>query len=256
MSTDTRTESATGPQPPQRPAAHPGRAWLLVLGIGLGVLSILSGVGNIVGSIGRDSVTRSETFSGVRVVDVDVSAEDVQIEAGPDDATRLDRSISWSLGRPTITQQLDGDRLVVRSSCHWWWGRGCSGRVHLTVPASVQVVARSSGGWVGVTGLSGDLDLESSAAHVDGRMLTSATVRAQSSAGDVDVRFAAPPSRVSAQSSAGDTVVLVPHDTELYRVTASSSAGSTEVLVRSDPSADRRIDAGSSAGDVTVGYDR
>ncbi|WP_426564888.1 DUF4097 family beta strand repeat-containing protein [Angustibacter sp. McL0619] len=236
------------------PPAGSARPLLIGLGIAFAVLSVLAGTMNIIGSIGRDSAQRQASYQGIRVVEVDVGAESVQIVAGTDDVTRLDRTISWSLTKPSFSERQEGDHLVIRSSCGIDFGRGCSGKVHLVVPADVQVTAHSSAGYVGVTGLTGALDLSSSAGHVDGVRLGSANVQADSSAGSVELSFSTAPTSVKATSSAGSVAVLLPQGDEAYRVEADSSAGSSDVSVRTDPSSSRTIVAHSSGGSVDVSY--
>jgi hypothetical protein len=236
------------------PPSGSARPLLVGLGIAFAVVSVLAGTMNIIGSIGRDSAQRQASYQGIRVVEVDVGAESVQIVAGTDDVTRMDRTISWSLAKPAFSERQEGDHLVIRSSCGVVFGRGCSGKVHLVVPADVQVTAHSSAGYVGVSGLTGVLDLSSSAGHVDGVRLGSASVQADSSAGSVELSFTSAPTSVKATSSAGSVEVLLPHDGEAYRVDADSSAGSSEVSVRTDPSSSRTVVAHSSAGGVEVAY--
>ncbi|MGN6300690.1 MAG: DUF4097 family beta strand repeat-containing protein [Angustibacter sp.] len=203
---------------------------------------------------GRGSRHLSETYTGVRTIDVQVSAEAIELVASADDTTRLDRTATWSMRAPKLTQQLDGDRLVVRSSCPFGFGLGCSGRVRIDVPSGVDVRVHSSAGAVRADGLSGALDLSTSAGSVRATNLTSSDVRASSSAGSVTVELASEPSRVTASSSAGSVTVLVPQGTASYRVSAKTSAGSENVDVRTDPASDRVIDVHSSAGSVRVGY--
>jgi hypothetical protein len=251
MTTQEVPQQSAAPQPTPSRGARP---LLLGLGIAFGVLSIAAGALNVMGSIGRETVRRHATYQGVRVVDIDVAAESVQVVAGPDDVTRLDRSISWSLGKPAFSQQQQGDRLVIRSSCGLDLGYGCSGTVHVVVPAATEVIAHSSAGSVGVTAVAGRLHLSSSAGNVDAVRLPSTDVQADSSAGSVHLSFTVAPARVKATSSAGSVQVLVPSGQESYLVSADSSAGSTDVSVRTDPSSSRTIEAHSSGGSVHVGY--
>jgi DUF4097 and DUF4098 domain-containing protein YvlB len=97
--------------------------------------------------------------------------------------------------------------------------------VTLTVPADVDVTAKSSAGRVSATGLEGSADLESSAGRVDVRD-HSGELRAHSSAGVVVVEG------------------LASDDAEI-----SSSAGTVDVTAVEPP---RNLVAESSAGDVTV----
>ncbi|HSS09672.1 MAG TPA: DUF4097 family beta strand repeat-containing protein [Acidimicrobiales bacterium] len=120
------------------------------------------------------------------------------------------------------------------------------------MPTTFAVQAHSNAGDVRVAGLDGPLDLSSSAGDVIADSLASTEVRAQSSAGSVDVAFKIEPHHVEARSSAGPVTVIVPPGGAAYRVDAHTSAGSTKVNVRTDPQSDRVIVADSSAGDVTV----
>jgi hypothetical protein len=230
------------------------RALVRGLGLALALALVAAGAISIAGSLARDSQRQQVGYSGVRVLDLDVGVEDVEVLAGPGSSVSLDRTLSWSWRRPSTTERLDGDRLVLRSSCPPSFGRGCSGRLRLVVPADVEVRAHSSGGDVRVSGLTGPLDLSSSGGDVRGDGLGSESVAAESDAGDVQLVMARPPGRVTATSSGGDVDVRVPGDSTTYRVDASSSAGSRDVDVRIDPGSPRTIRVESSAGDVRVGY--
>ena len=223
-------------------------AVLLALGlIGLGAL-------NIVGSLGRDSKRVQKSFAGITVLDVSVGSESVLVREGTGGATRLDRTISWSLGTPTLTQRREGHRLVIRSSCPFYVGWGCSGHIVVVVPPGTEVHAKSSAASVRAVDLTGPVELGSSAGSVSATGLLSPDATASSSAGSTHLAVAGPPSRVDASSSAGSVEVLVPRDLTAYLVDAGSSAGSSTVDVRTDPSSARTISAHSSAGSVRVGY--
>ena len=233
-----------------------GRTLVRSLALVLALALVVLGTVNIIGSLGRDSLTVDEVFRGVRVVDVEVDVESVEVLARRGSSTQLERVIAWSLKRPTISQRREGDRLVVRSSCPAQIGRGCSGTVRLLVPPDTEVRASSSAGSVRVVGLAGTVQLDSSAGSVEAIDLFSANLSASSSAGSVSLSFAAAPTLVSATSSAGTVEVLVPRGNETYRVDAGSSAGSSDVSVRTDPGSPRVLRARSSAGSVRIDYRR
>lgn len=230
------------------------RVLLRGLGVTLALLLVAAGGLSVAGSLARESRGEQASYPGVRVIDVDVSFEDVEVVAGPGPSVSLSRKVSWSLRRPNTTRRLDGDRLVVRSSCPVDLGRGCSGRLRLVVPADVVVRAHSSGGDVRVVGLTGPLDLSSSGGDVNGEDVASGSVAAASSGGDVRLTMARPPSKVVASSGGGEVEVSVPRDTTGYRVDASSSGGSRRVDVPVDPTSLRTIRVRSGGGDVRVGY--
>ena len=236
------------------PMSPGSRSLLRVSAVVLAVGAVLVSTLSIVGVLGRESVRIDRTYPGIRAIDIDVGAESVEIVAGAGSRTQIRRVVSWSLGRPTVSQRRHGDRLVVRSSCPISFGRGCGGTLRLAVPAATEVRADVSGASITVGGMSGVLVLTSSAGSVRGRGLVSPDVTASSSAGSVSLTFAVPPRRVSTESSAGSVQVLVPRGSETYRVDASSSAGSSKVSVRTDPGSSRTIKARSSAGSVRVAY--
>jgi DUF4097 and DUF4098 domain-containing protein YvlB len=112
--------------------------------------------------------------------------------------------------------------------------------------------ASSSAGSIAVTGLRGPLDLSSSAGSVSVTDVGSTDVRARSTPGSVAVTFTVDPNRVTATSTAGSVLVLVPANGPAYRVEAHTTAGSTAVGVPTDPKSDRTITATSTAGRVQV----
>lgn len=231
-----------------------GRAVVRLLAVLLALGMVVLGALNIVGSLGQDSKRVRHTYSGVRVVDVHVGAESVEVREGVGDSTRLDRTITWSLRTPTVVQRQVGQRLEITSHCPFSMGRGCSGHVLVVVPPGTEVHASSSAGSVRATGLSGVVELSSSAGSVSGTGLRSADVTASSSAGSTRLAFVVPPQQVDASSSAGSVEVVVPRGPAAYLVDAGSSAGSSDVAVRTDPASDRTVRAHSSAGSVTVRY--
>jgi DUF4097 and DUF4098 domain-containing protein YvlB len=178
----------------------------------------------------------------------------------------------WSLTHPRVEQDVKEDTLLIRASCGFVIGSGCDSDFRLQVPRGVAVDARSSAGDVVVTGLSGNVvvrssagdvearalsgraSLESSAGDVRGVDLRGATVEAESSAGEIELRFAAAPLAVVADSSAGDVFIRLPDGTETYHVRADSSAGDVRTNIRTDPDSSRSLTLRSSAGDVIVTY--
>ena len=96
-----------------------GRAVVRLLAVLLALGMVVLGAMNIVGSLGQDSKRVQQTYSGVKVVDVHVTAESVEVREGVGDTTRLDRTITWSLRTPTMVQRQVGvrsDQVMVRSN--------------------------------------------------------------------------------------------------------------------------------------------
>ena len=117
-----------------------------------------------------------QTYSGVKVVDVHVTAESVEVREGVGDTTRLDRSITWSLRTPTISaasgRRPAGDHValpVLRRA-------RLLGPRAARVPPGTEVHAHSSAASVRATGLTGVVDLSSSAGSVSATGLRSTDV--------------------------------------------------------------------------------
>jgi hypothetical protein len=216
---------------------------------------VVLGALNIVGSLGQDSKRVQHTYSGVRVVDLHVSNESVEVREGVGDSTRLDRSITWSLRTPThgaapgrrpagdhvALPVLDGPRLLgpraARRAAGHRGARPQLGRLgagHRVDRSRRPVVQRR-------VGVRDRAPVDRRHGIVVGRV-HEARLRS------------APRRRWTRPSSAGSVEVVVPRGSDAYLVDAGSSAGSSTVAVRTDPASDRTIRAHSSAGSVQVHY--
>jgi hypothetical protein len=211
------------------------------------------------------------TFGGVRVLELDLSFEEVDVTgSATTDEVTMSRGWHWSLGEPDIVTRQVGDRLVVGSSCTWTPGLPCTGWVHLTVPAGVTVTGGVTDSHVTLRDLTGPVDLSASdggitARDVSGRLrlssrdgtiegsgIRSTQVEASTSDGSVRLGFAEPPRSVRATSRDGSVQLTLPDDRTAYHVTVSTRDGSSEVTVPTDPTAPRRITASTSDGDVDI----
>lgn len=242
---------------------------LAIVGVVLLAIAALSAVSWALRTTERDSVSITESYDQV---EVDVSIGEIVIEAGDSDETTLAYRTESGLWRDVgVTRRIEGDRLVIDADCNGFlrfpFGY-CRADVTLTVPADVDVTAKSSAGRVSATGLEGSADLESSAGRVDVRdhsgelrahssagvvvveELASDDAEISSSAGTVDVTAVEPPRNLVAESSAGDVRVTLPD--EEYNLDADTSAGDVRIEVPTDPNSDYRVRVHSSAGDVTV----
>jgi hypothetical protein len=184
----------------------------------------------------------------------------------------VDAKITYGLQKPGNEVRVEGDTLVVDSSCSAWSNTWCDVDYTVQVPRDVTVVARasggglriegldgpvdasSSGGGVRVTDTGGDLRLSSSGGGVRGEGLRSPVVDADSSGGGVRLTFVEAPRTVRADSSGGGVTVEVPGPFA-YNIDADSSGGGVDVSgVRHDPTSERSITVDSSGGGVTVRY--
>jgi hypothetical protein len=245
--------------------------WLLIGGIAT-VFFILGGSLQIVSGLARHDVEEPLSFPpGITRVVVNSDAGYLEIRGGERDIIVGTRRTTSSIGgEPVVDQTITGDTLRIHARCGHWFIHGCAVSYTLEVPRSLSVEAHSSAGRVSVAGVDGAVDAQSEAGSVEAEDLggganlfstaggirasglRGATVTAESTAGDVDLGFAAAPTYVTARSTAGDVEVRVPDDGTAYRVRIDSPADVTDIRVPVDNGSDRVIGASTSAGDVSV----
>jgi hypothetical protein len=269
--------STQAPAPPRAPApsggagGSGGRTALRVLVVALGLAVVAWNAVAVASLLARGTDTRDATFGGVRVLELDLSFEEVDVTGSATaDRVTLSRGWHWSLGEPEVVTRQVGDRLVVGSSCTWTPGLPCTGWVHLTVPAGITVTGGVTDNHVTLRDLTGTVDLSSSDGGITARDVTgplrlasrdgtiegsgirSDRVAASTSDGSVRLTFADPPRSVRATSRDGSVHLTLPDDRTAYHVTVSTKDGSSDVSVPTDPTAPRRITAATSDGDVEI----
>jgi hypothetical protein len=208
----------------------------------------------------------------IHVIDIDTDKGSIHIIGTNDPTVTLDAKISEGLRSGSHSEQVQGDRLVIRAGCPVLFSTWCGVDYTLRVPATSSIVGRASGSGITVDNVTGDVDVSSSGGgvHLEGGAgkltlgssgggvtadgLTSDVVQASSSGGGVHLQFVDPPTSVRASSSGGGVTVEVPNTPDAYHVEASSSGGGVSTSVKTDPSSNRVIVASSSGGGVTVRY--
>jgi hypothetical protein len=225
---------------------------LAALKSGLAATALLAVTLGLIAWHGRHTDSQHNSYVGARSVDVDVSSGDVEVLGGTGTAA-VDRTVSWAMLKPVVSEHLDDDRLTVRVICgsaHRWL---CSSSVRVVVPEATAVRVHTGAGRISVRDLSGTLALSSGSGAVEGTALRSSRVNAQSSTGSVRLRFSTAPERVLARSDAADVDVALPQGRD-YRVAAASPAPNARVDVVNNPLSARLVDVRSRTGSVRVGY--
>jgi Putative adhesin len=255
------------------PASLTTRLAWLVPGSLFAVATLGWGTINLVDLSAHERHHEQQEFTApIRTLDIDNDKGHVEIIGTDASTVTVDASVSEGLRSGSHSEQLDGDRLVIRATCPIMFSTWCGVDYTVRVPAATAVVSHSSGGGIEVTGMTGDvtltssgggvhvvgggttLTLDSSGGGVHGERLTAKVVTATSSGGGVHLSFAEPPQTVKADSSGGGVTVEVPDVPGAYHVEASSSGGGVHTDVRTDPNSPNAIDAHSSGGGVTVRY--
>jgi putative adhesin len=219
-----------------------------------GVLLVVCGVAVAVTEAFTHKRTTTTTIGRhIERVVVRTDTGNVHLEGTPGSRVMVHQDLQWMWRRPHVAAHVEGSTLVVSSSCP---DSGpvnrCKADLDLAIPFDADVIVHGDSGHLVAERLAGHLDLRTGSGNVGGRDLNPSAVRATTDAGDVDLDFTTQPVSVKANSHSGDVRVTVPAGGE-YRVDATTSAGDVTVrgLLRNDR-AFRSISATADAGDVTV----
>ena len=250
-------------------ALTPVRRAALAVGVPLILVSAVWNGVSLAALTGRATVTTTTSYDvqGTHFA-LFAGGGGVTVTQSPDAQVHVTARVRYGFGSPNMAESVDSAGLHIDSHCAWY-ADACSIDLDVSVPAAVALDVETGGGDLRVTGLtaetrlvsgggdvtatdmSGRLTLMSGGGDVRGVRLSSAQVSAESSGGNVDVRFAAPPTSVDAHSSGGDVTVHVPLG-QSYRIEASTGGGDVHVTVPRDDLSVRVLTARSSGGDVTV----
>lgn len=259
--------------PGRRRRAGPARvAWLLsgsvfaAAALGFGTLNVVSLLAH------ERTRVHTEFPQVIRLVELRVSDGSVTVQGADAVGATVDATISDGLRAAHHSETVEGERLIVRSSCPGFVDTWCSADYRLTVPRGVSLVARGADGSITVSGLSGDIDLSSSngGLHVDGSRAAltlhtsdgsvtatnahASAAKVSTSDGSILLTFASAPADIEARTSDGSITIEVPDDGTAYDVRATVSDGHTTTAVRTDPTSPHVIDAHTSDGSITVRY--
>jgi hypothetical protein len=271
----TTFDRRTTPSGP--PPSAVGRRLWIVFGSVFAVAALAYFTFTAVGLVAFARTSTHDVFAGdtartVTRIDLRSDAGSARVIGSDRDDIVVDAKVTYGLQKPGNETRIEGDTLVVDSSCSAWSNTWCNVDYTIYVPRGVSVLARASGGGLRIEGIDGPVDasssggglrlsdtggnlrLASSGGGVRGERLRSRVVDADSSGGGVRLTFDEPPLTVHADSSGGGVTVEVPGPFP-YNVDADSSGGGVDVSgVRHDPTSERSISVDSSGGGVTVRY--
>lgn len=204
-----------------------------------------------------------------RIVFDDMSSSNLTLRPAKGTAVEVTRKLQWRGDKPPVyTETFEGQTLHVSARCEVL---RCSIDYIVELPENTEIQAKVTSGDVDVSGITGPVSVESTSGDVKlTRVKSNITVKATSgdvstsdlaaaqvdvtaTSGDIDLDFAAAPQTVTAHATSGDITILVPsHDA--YRVEVKTSSGDQTVSVDRTESAERKISAEATSGDVRIGY--
>jgi Putative adhesin len=153
----------------------------------------------------------------------------------------------------TTTKEVTGTSAVLTSRCPDGinFGDSCRVEYKVTIPARVAVDIEGAAGNIVLTGPIANATVKTTAARITGSGLGAGTIAATTTAGEVELAFAAAPTSVEVKSTAGSITLTVPGG-EKYNVTVDTTIGSQDVTVDKDSSSSHRINVETTVGAVTV----
>jgi hypothetical protein len=237
--------------PTEPPSNGVRRAWMAIGSLAAAGI-VVFGTFAVVDVLAHEQTTDVTTHEAVSQVSIDGDEGSVRVRTDEVTEITVTAMISEGLRDTAVHQAIEGDVLVLRSSCPNVGGTWCSVDWDVIVPVGTDLRVRSDGDRTEAAGEFGTVDLRSEDDGVtfDG---VARTVVAESEHAGVTVRLGEPADSVRAISDHGNVRVVVPDIDDGYRVEVSSGHGSTAVDVRTDPDAVRSIEARSDHGSVVVG---
>lgn len=266
------------------------RRFLLISSGVLTALLLAYGCYTLVDALAIEDKERTETFAPVPTVHLDADAGGkIRVVGDGDDEIVVELEWRETLRRPTVDVRLDGERLVVRTSCPDLFGTFCTVRATVHVPPGTSVSGGGSSP-VDVVDVAGpvDLDVEDGSVHVDGaegavrirsdngsievadgagpldlrtdngsirgERVSAETVSAETDDGRVELDLATAPRTVRAASDNGSVTVLVPPGSGPFSVATDSDDGRIENLLDTSPNAARTIEATADNGSISLRY--
>src|SRR3954462_7590985 len=115
----TQTTPTAHPEAAAGPPRRSGGTALRVLAVVLALLLVAYGAVVLASLLARETRTSTDTFEGIRSIQLDTSFESVDVVGSDGTSVDVDRRWTWSMKEPTVRTRQVGDRLVVSSSCQF-----------------------------------------------------------------------------------------------------------------------------------------
>jgi Putative adhesin len=216
----------------------------------------------------------------VNTIEVNAGDGHVVVQTGGGDGVTVHRVVHYQSGHPDPGQRLADGTLTFSAGC-----RRCRVDYDLTVPASVRVRARTDNGRISVAGVTsadvasdsgsvtvrhvasgvtarddsgsvhvedvgGTLDMSADSGSLHATALRTASTKASSDSGSLNLAFTSAPANVHATSDSGSVHVTVPDGT--YAVSVQTDSGGKHINVPVSSASPNKIYVHSDSGGVHV----
>jgi putative adhesin len=220
---------------------------------------------------GTFSISQSVAWTG-GPISISVDSGDMTITPSTDGRVHVVGIVHYSLVKPSLVVKTVGSNAMVSFSCPAIAAGRCSAEITVSVPPGATLLAssqsgnvmasglpnaslESDSGDVRVSGLSGNIRLQTHSGDIVATGVSASSVVADDDSGTVELDFVNVPESVDVQDSSGDVRVLVPAVAGsgiAYHVTAQSDSGTVSVAVPTDPESQHVINVSVASGDVGV----
>jgi hypothetical protein len=253
--------SITAPPAPPPPSAAPGTSRTITtlwrIGGALVVVPMLVyGVYQVVIALAHEEQTLRRSFDAAGITTLEVHNQaggSVQVVGADIDTIRVRARVSHGLRRTDHSERVEGDRVVLASSCPLYGTDFCSVSYTVEVPSDIDLLLRTDSGRVGATDIDGTVDIGNDTGSIELVQVTG-DINVHTDTGRIHLDFDVAPQAVQASTDTGSVEVVLPDDTATYRVETGTDTGGEVVSVRTDPSSTRSIVARTDTGDITIRY--
>jgi len=249
--------TTTAPAPARPPAPPPyAPTWVVaarIVGMAVVAVMLCYGALAVVASfMHRERTSAQDITQPVTRLVARTGTGDVHLHAGAaGQPVHVVTTIADSFGGGDSSARVSSGTLTLTGRCRYpWLPDNCHVDYDVTLPAGTSIDVSSGTGDTTADGLSGVITVGTGTGDITLDNLNSATVRAESGTGDVQLDFGTPPTQVSAHSGTGDISVLVPADGTRYRVTTHTGIGDVAVTVPRDGASARSVEAETGTGDI------
>ncbi len=223
------------------------RVWYGVAGAAVALLAV-AGCGYF--DVANEETRTYQVDGAVERLVLHDNVGNIEIVAGSG-PVRVTETLRYSHSRPTTTHSTTaGTVRLSNSGCGAQIGR-CEVDYKIQVPASTATEIDTTTSDVTLTGLAGNVSVQSTTGQITGADLTSPQTRIHATTGDISLTYRATPSLVDCETTTGATRIRVP-GTDRYRVDVATTTGGRSVGVPVDAAATNRITAHTTTGDVEV----
>ena len=211
----------------------------------------LSGCGTSAGTTTKQNMyTITEPVTSLKVYN---PVGDTHIEGTDVSTVSVTEQLSYTGNPPQTSHAIADKQLTLSYTCPSTVlnVNGCGVTYFVKVPRRIAIQIDDKVGGATLTGLAGQLNLSANTGNIDATGLTSDSVTARASAGEITLSFTAPPTTVDARTEVGSLTVRLPAGTA-YAIDTGSQVGNVNVTVQRDSDSTHRIAAHSQVGSVAV----